>query len=49
MQSRVTGGGVETLNQERGRSVAVVDGCGKAQELVGFGVDQIEVNIPAQD
>src|ERR1017187_6710662 len=49
MQPGTTRGGSQTLEQKRGRSVAIVDGSGNAQQLIEFGMHEIKIQVAAQD
>jgi len=49
MQSRLAGGGAEALQQVSRRAVPIVNGCRHAQQFVEFRVDEVQIDVPAQD
>ena len=49
MQPRLAGGGAEALQQVSRGAVPIVNGCRHAQQFVEFRMDEVQIDVPAQD
>jgi hypothetical protein len=45
MEARAAGGRAETLEQERGRPIAIVDRAGDAHQIMKFAMDESKIQV----